>query len=98
VLLAILAIIIVGIWRWMGQSPRRERIAAWSALRAITYSAAAIGLAVLLDPDHGIVKQGGHMWFVGPVDWMLILAGTTLFARWIHLRNTSASVDERKPT
>ncbi|HTE42220.1 MAG TPA: hypothetical protein VK629_15445 [Steroidobacteraceae bacterium] len=46
-------------------------------------------LAVLLDPDHGVMPQGKHMYIVGPVVLLLIFASPVVGIRWLRERYSS---------
>ena len=84
-----LLLAIAAYYRWAGRPPQRDRIASWPALRVVVGCVAALALAVLLDPDHGIVKQGAHMWVVGPVVWALLLGAPVTFVRWATIRRSA---------
>lgn len=88
-LLGIAIALVAVLYEWTGRSPQREKIAAWSTRRALATCIGAWALAFLLDPDHGIVRQGPHMWIVGPIVWALLLGGPVLFVRWTKLRRSS---------
>lgn len=85
-LLGAFALWVVWLWQWLGRSPRRELVARWSFWRALGMSAGAFALGFLLDPDVGIVKQGAHMYLVGPLVFALLLGAPTLLVRWVFLR------------
>ena len=76
------------LYRWLGRSPRRERIATWPWWKGLGYPVVAVVAAILLDPDHGIVRRGPHMIVVAPLVVALLFGGPTLLARWISVRAT----------
>jgi len=88
-ILGFVSVLIAALYGWTGKSPQRERIAAWSRRRAYGTWFGAWALAVLLDPDHGIVKQGPHMWIVGPIVWCLMIGGPVAFVRWRTIRGNT---------
>lgn len=93
-LFGIVIVLVAALYGWTGRSPIRERIATWSFLKAVVLCASGFALAILIDPDHGIVKQGTHMWVI---EWLLLLGSPTVFARWLQLRDRRAADKSRMP-